>query len=116
MLSTWSKIRGFVMALALVVVSSPAWAAAEVAAESGDGHWLSAQAMALFAAAFAIGVGTIAPSLAQGKAIAKALEAIGRNPECADKVQSVLLIGLAFVESLCIYALVIAFMAIGKVG
>ncbi len=121
MLSRLSKIGGSLTALAMVLWANlPAWAAeaaaVPAASEQGSQYLLSTQAAALLAAALAIGIGTIAPGLAQGNAIARALEAIGRNPESAGKVQSVLLIGLAFVESLCIYALVIAFMAIGKVG
>lgn len=77
---------------------------------------LDVKMYALLAAAFAIGIGTIGTSLAQGNAIGKAMEAIGRNPEAAPTIRTILLIGLAFIESLCIYALVIAFIAIGKVG
>lgn len=118
MLSRLSKIGGTLAAFVMAILAAaPAWAAEAVPAASAEpNHWFSTQAVALMAAAFAIGIGTIAPSLAQGNAIARAMEAIGRNPECQGKVQSVLLIGLAFVESLCIYALVIAFIAIGKVG
>ena len=119
MLSRLSKFSGALAALTMAILATaPVWAApASVpAADAEQAHWFSTQAVALMAAAFATGIGTIAPSLAQGNAIARAMEAIGRNPESAGKVQSVLLIGLAFIESLCIYALVIAFIAIGKVG
>ena len=123
MLTRSSKFSGALAALTMALLATaPVWAAVEAgpvavpAANLEEAHWFSTQAVALMAAAFAIGIGTIAPSLAQGNAIARAMEAIGRNPESAGKVQSVLLIGLAFIESLCIYALVIAFIAIGKVG
>lgn len=117
-MSRLSKIGGSLVALAIAILAAtPAWAAEAVPAATAEtGHWFSTQAVALMAAAFAIGIGTIAPSLAQGNALARAMEAIGRNPESAGKVQSVLILGLAFIESLCIYALVIAFIAIGKVG
>lgn len=63
----------------------------------------------LLAAAFAIGVGVIGPALGQGMIGAKALEAIGRNPEAGSKITPLMFIGLAIVESLAIYALVISF-------
>lgn len=119
MLSRLSKIGGTLAAFAMAVLAAaPAWAAEAVPAATNEGAacWLSTQAVAILSAALAIGIGTIGPGLAQGNAIARAMEAIGRNPESAGKIQSLLLIGLAFVESLCIYALVIAFLAIGKVG
>lgn len=113
MLARISKVCSGVAAFALVLFcSNPAMAqAAEVAQSSGE--LLGVKAMALLAAGLAIAIGTIGPALAQGNAIAKAMEAIGRNPGAADSIRTVLLIGLAFIESLCIYALVIAFMAIG---
>ena len=64
---------------------------------------------ASFAKAFAIGVGAIGPGLGIGFIGAKAMEAIGRNPEAASKVLVPMLIASAFVEAIAIYALVIAF-------
>lgn len=61
-----------------------------------------------FAAAIAIGLGTVGTGIGQGTAVSKAMEAIGRNPEATGKVQTVMIIGLAFIESLAIYALVIS--------
>lgn len=60
------------------------------------------------AAAIAIGLGTIGTGVGQGTAVGKTVEAIGRNPEAAGRLQTVMIIGLAFIESLCIYALVVA--------
>ena len=71
--------------------------------------------MAAIAAAIAIGLGTIGTGLGQGNAIAQAMQAMGRNPEASGTIRTTLLIGLAFIESLCIYALVIAFMLMGKI-
>ena len=62
----------------------------------------------LFAAAAAIGVGGLAPALAIGMLASKAMEAIGRNPEAAGKIQVPMLLGMAFAEAIAIYALVIA--------
>jgi F-type H+-transporting ATPase subunit c len=41
--------------------------------------------------------------------VSRALEAIGRNPEAAPKIQATMFIGVAFVEALAIFALVVAF-------
>lgn len=62
----------------------------------------------LFAAAAAIAIGGISPSIAIGKLAAKAMESIGRNPESASKIQVPMLIAIAFAEAIAIYALVVA--------
>jgi F-type H+-transporting ATPase subunit c len=64
--------------------------------------------IAAIAAAIAIGLGTIGTGIGQGIAVGNAVDAMGRNPEAAKTVQTALLIGLAFIESLCIYALLVA--------
>lgn len=61
-------------------------------------------------AGFAIGVGGIAPSLAIGMMAAKAMEAIGRNPEAQPQVQSSMILAIVFAEAIAIYALVVAIM------
>jgi len=61
-----------------------------------------------FAVALVMGVGTIAPALAIGIATASGLQAIGRNPEAAGKIQTNMILGLAFAEAIAIYALVVA--------
>ncbi len=52
--------------------------------------------------------GTLGPALGIGMATAKGLEAIGRNPEAASKIQTNMILGLAFAEAIAIYALVVA--------
>ena len=63
----------------------------------------------MFAKAFAIAVGAIAPALAIGLIGSKAMEAIGRNPEASSKILVPMLLAAAFAEAIAIYALVIAF-------
>ena len=63
----------------------------------------------LFAAALAIAIGGFGPAFAIGKLAAKAMEAIGRNPEAASKIQVPMLIAMAFAEAIAIYALVVTF-------
>lgn len=55
-----------------------------------------------------IAIGGLAPAIAIGLIVSKALEAIGRNPEAAAKVQTVMILGVAFAEAIAIYALVVA--------
>jgi len=63
----------------------------------------------MLAKALAIGIGTIGPGLGIGFIGAKAVEAIGRNPEASGKVLVPMLLACAFAEAIAIYALVIAF-------
>jgi len=60
------------------------------------------------AAALAIGLGAIGPGIGIGLLTAKGLEAIGRNPEAAGKIQTNMILGIAFAEAVAIYALVVA--------
>jgi F-type H+-transporting ATPase subunit c len=61
-----------------------------------------------FAIAIIMGLGTLGPALGIGMAAAKGLEAIGRNPEASGKIQTNMILGLAFAEAIAIYALVMA--------
>ena len=54
-------------------------------------------------------IGGMFPALAIGKLVAKAMEAIGRNPEASDKLFVPMLLGAAFAEAIAIYALVVVF-------
>ena len=63
----------------------------------------------MMAKALAIGIGAIGPGLGIGLIGAKAMEAIGRNPEATGKILVPMLIAAAFAEAIAIYALVIAF-------
>lgn len=58
------------------------------------------------AAAAAIGIGSIAPALAIGWLVSRAMEALGRNPEAQPAIQTNMILGVAFAEAIAIYALV----------
>ncbi|MFY9461993.1 MAG: ATP synthase F0 subunit C [Candidatus Sungiibacteriota bacterium] len=60
------------------------------------------------AVAFVMGVGTIGPAIAIGMLAGKALEAIGRNPEASGKIQTAMILAIAFAEAIAIYALVVS--------
>ncbi len=62
-----------------------------------------------FAMALAVGLAALGGGMGQGRAVAAALEGICRNPNAAGKVLVPMLLGLAFIESLVIFALIIAF-------
>lgn len=60
------------------------------------------------AVALAIGIGAVGPGIGIGIIAGKALEAIGRNPEATSKIQTNMILGIAFAEAIAIYALVIS--------
>jgi F-type H+-transporting ATPase subunit c len=59
------------------------------------------------AAALAMAIGALGPALAMGRSIAKALDALARQPDAENAITRTLFIGLAMIESLAIYTLVI---------
>jgi F-type H+-transporting ATPase subunit c len=65
-------------------------------------------------AGLALGLAGLGAGIGQGRAVGSAMESIGRNPNSADRVFTPMIIGLAFMEALAIYALVIAFIFSGK--
>ena len=85
-----------------------------MAAETGPQDSTSKAAIAL-AAGLAIGIAAFGAALAQGRMAAAAMESIGRNPNSAEKIQVPMILGLAFIEALAIYALLIAFFLQGKI-
>ena len=66
-------------------------------------------------AGIAIGLGVLGGAMGQGRAAAAALEGISRNPGAAARIQTPMILGLALIESLVIYALIIAFVLYGKI-
>ena len=64
------------------------------------------------AAGFGIAIAAFGCGIAQGIGLKAAVEGIARNPEASGKVTVTMLIGLAMIESLCIYALVVALILI----
>ena len=66
----------------------------------------------VWAAGLAIGIAAFGCGIGQGLGLNGAMAGISRNPEAAGKIQVNMLIGLALIESLCIYALVVALILI----
>ncbi len=69
---------------------------------------MDAETMKLLAIAIVMGAGTLLPAFAIGWIGSKAAEAIGRNPEAAPKIQTAMILAIAFTEAIAIYALVVA--------
>ena len=67
------------------------------------------------AAAIAIAISTLGPSIGQGITAKAAMESIARQPDAATDIRSTLIISLALMEALAIYGLLIAFMLISKI-
>ena len=65
-------------------------------------------AMRNIGAGLAIGLGAIGPGIGVGLLAAKALEALGRNPDAGGLIQQNMILAIAFAEAIAIYALVVA--------
>jgi len=98
------------IAMAATFVASAAFAQEAAAATQNAGQGgIIAMSMGL-----AIGIAALGGALGQGKTAAAALEGIARNPAAQGKIFTPMIIALALIESLVIYALVIAFFLNGK--
>ena len=84
------------------------------AQDASQANPISGSAAAM-AAGLAIGIAAFGGALGQGKAAAAALEGIARNPGAQNKIFTPMILGLALIESLVIYALIIAFLLLGKI-
>ncbi|NOY63893.1 MAG: ATP synthase F0 subunit C [Nitrospirae bacterium] len=99
------RIAVALLAIALVALIAP-FAFAEEAAAGGAGS--VATTMAVFGAAVGIGLAALGTGIGQGLGLSKACEGTARNPGASGKIMTILIIGLAMIESLCIYALLVS--------
>jgi F-type H+-transporting ATPase subunit c len=106
------KLRKTMGLLLVVLMASPLAAMAQegAAAPSGGGHG------GLIGLGIGLGLGIAAPGcgLGQGRLGASAMESIGRNPNSTNQLFVPMIIGLAFIESLTLYSLVVSFILMGK--
>ncbi|MBY6088754.1 F0F1 ATP synthase subunit C [Pseudooceanicola sp. 502str34] len=70
------------------------------------------EVVSILAAALAVSFGAIGPALAEGRAVAAAMDAIARQPEAAGTLSRTLFVGLAMIETMAIYTLVIALLVL----
>ena len=103
------------LAMVLVIVTAGFVFAAQevaktVAASTGTVDYTKAIiiGISLFVAGLAIAFGTLGTGLGMGNGLNGATNAVGRNPEAQGKILLTMMVGLAMIESLAIYALVIA--------
>jgi F-type H+-transporting ATPase subunit c len=71
-------------------------------------------ALAWLSSGIAIGIAAMGAGLGMGFMVGKGLEALGRQPEAAGSIQRLMVMGIAFIEALALYALVIAFFLVFK--
>ena len=102
-----------IFAAVMVIGSASMVFAAEDAAVKAAGLWV------FFGIAIACGLGigmaAMGTGIGMGNAINGALQGTARNPEAGGKIMTTMIIGLALIESLCIYALVICFILVFKI-
>jgi len=95
------KLNVFAILVAILVFASPVLAQPTETAAPTGGFTLPV--------AFAMAIASGLCALGQGKALASSAEAIARNPGAGDTIRGVLILGLAFIESLALFTLVIIF-------
>jgi F-type H+-transporting ATPase subunit c len=99
------------MSVSLVVLmASPLVAMAQDTAPAGGGH----SGLIGLGIGLGLGIAALGCGLGQGKLAASAMESIGRNPNSTNQLFVPMIIGLAFVESLTLYSLVMSFFLLGK--
>jgi len=69
---------------------------------------LTVQELSIIGAVVAVTIGSITPALSEGRAIVAAMEGIARQPEAAGSLSRTLFVGLAMIETMAIYCLVVA--------
>lgn len=103
--------KTIVMTAVLLLLAVSAFAqgpAADNTAAGGGVRWN------LVSAAFLLGIAAAAGAIGQGRGISAACEGIARNPSAAAAIRLAMIIGLALIESLVIYALIIAYLVMNK--
>ncbi len=90
--------------IALMTALAPALA---MAAEAGSGEALK-QGLMFLGAGLAVGLAALGTGIGMGYAIKGTQEGVARNPTVGGRLQTIMLIGLAFIETLALYALLIA--------
>lgn len=106
-------MKKFVNVFALTLVSVLGTVSSAFAETAGSNEH---SGMIALAAGIAISFAAIGGALGQGRAVAAALESIGRNPSASGQMFTPMLLGLVFIETLVIFSFVIAFFLLGKMG
>lgn len=95
------------------------WSSVAFAQEAGRGaaasNEMDVKMWAAIGAGIAIGLGVLGGTMGQGRAASSALEGIARNPGAAARIQTPMILGLALIESLVLFALVVSLFILGKI-
>jgi len=98
----------------MAILASPLLAMAQEAANAGGASGAWRGGLIAIGANIGVGIAAFGSGLGQGRMAASAMESIGRNPNSTSQLFVPMIIGLAFVESLTLYSLVISFLLLGK--
>ena len=98
----------------LFLVFAVSWSFVSLAFAADEPLGQEAKKFIGLACGLAIGIAALGGGLGQGIAISKGLEGIARNPEAQPKIFIAMIVGLALIESLVIYALVISILLYAK--
>ncbi|HUY26464.1 MAG TPA: ATP synthase F0 subunit C [Candidatus Binataceae bacterium] len=110
------KMGTVIAMVGVAILASPLLAMAQQAAAGGAGAGAPLRAgLIAIAANIGIGIAAFGSAIGQGRMAASAMESIGRNPNSAGQIFVPMIIGLAFIEALTLYALVIAFFLQAKI-
>jgi F-type H+-transporting ATPase subunit c len=112
MVNSTKVFASTVIGILFVMFFAPLAMAAEAAAGSLDYTKAIVLASSVIAAGLAVGLGAIGAGIGMGQGLGGATIAVGRNPEAQGKVLLTMMVGLAMIESVAIYALVIALVII----
>ena len=96
----------FVILAALLVVAMPAFAQGSQAAPSAGPNWVA------ITSGFAMALAVALAALGQGRVASAACEGMARNPSARPGIQLALILGLAFIESLVLFTLMIVFVKV----
>jgi len=108
-----SKKPALALFTSVVALLVPLMAYAQDESRTGSNNF-DVRAWAAIGAGLAIGLAVLGGALGQGRAAAAALEGISRNPGASARIQTPMILGLALIESLVLFALLIAFLLQGK--
>jgi F-type H+-transporting ATPase subunit c len=116
------NIISFLTILIIMGISAVAFAQPEGAGAVSDAAAVTREGLAknfgliALAAGLGIGIAALGGGIGQGRAAAAALDGIARNPGAAGQIRGPMILGLALIESLVIYALIISLLLVLKVG
>ena len=106
-------IQAYIFTVLAMVFIGSAVSEGRTGQQQGKGkimNWI--EIVSIFAAAMAVSFGAIGPALGEGRAVAAAMDAIARQPEAAGTISRTLFVGLAMIETMAIYCLVIALLVL----